>query len=77
MRRSAPVGLLVSTVAVVVIVNLIVAQIIIVAFYPGAGTRLGLTGLIALVVGGVVCALYTVRGWRAYLRRPPDVGSGC
>jgi hypothetical protein len=59
-------------VAVVVIVNLMVAQIIIGSFYPEAGTRLGLTGWVALVAVGVACALYTVRGWRAYLRRPPS-----
>jgi hypothetical protein len=56
----------------VIIVNLMVAQIIITAFYPDAGTRLGLTGLAALVVGGAACAIYSVRGWRAYLRRPPS-----
>jgi len=72
LRRSAPVGLLVSTAALVVIVNLIVAQIIIMAFYPDAGTRLGLTGFVAVIVIAAGCALYTVRGWRAYLHSAED-----
>ena len=71
MRRSAPVGLLVSTAACIVFVNLIVAQIIVLRFYPEAGTRIGMAGLAALIVLAVVCAIYTVRGWRSYLRKPP------
>ena len=63
-------SLLVSTVACFVIVNLVVAQLIVQAFYPDAGTRLGLAGMGALVVLAAVCALHAVRGWRAYLRRP-------
>lgn len=74
MQRSAPIGLLVSTAACIVVVNLIVAQIIILRFYPAAAARIGMAGLVALVVIAVLCAAYSFRGWRAYLRRPPDVG---
>lgn len=64
-------GLLISTAACIVVVNLILAQLIIMRFYPAAGARVGLAGLVALVVIAVLCIAYTVRGWRAYLRRPP------
>jgi hypothetical protein len=72
LRRNAPVGLLVSTVAFFVILNVVLAQAIILAFYPNAGTRLGPAGVGALCVLAVVCAIYAARGWRAYLRRPPS-----
>ena len=71
MRRSAPGWLLVSTAACIILVNLVVAQAIVLAFYPDAGTRLGLAALATLAVAALACALYAVRGWRAYLRRPP------
>ena len=72
MRRDAPVWLLVGTAAVFVLVNLLLAQGIVLAFYPQAGTRLGPAALGALGVATIVCALYAVSGWRSYLRRPPD-----
>jgi hypothetical protein len=64
-------GLLVGTVASFVILNLLLAQVIVQAFYPDAGTRLGPAALGALGLVAVGCAVYTVRGWRSYLRRPP------
>ena len=72
LRRDAPVGLLVSTVAFIIILNVLVAQAIVLAFYPDAATRLPPAGLAALGVLTVVCAICTVRGWRSYLRRPPS-----
>ena len=71
MRRDAPVGLLVGTIACFVMLNVLIAQAIIVGFYPEAGTRLGPAGLVVLVVLLIVTAAYTARGWRRYLRRPP------
>ena len=65
-------SLLLGTAAVFVLVNLLLAQGIVLAFYPQAGTRLGPAGFGALVVVAIVCAIYAVRGWRSYLRRPPD-----
>lgn len=73
MRRNAPIALLVGTAAFFVILNVVLAQVIVLAFYPDAGTRLGPAGLGALCVLAVICAIYALRGWRAYLRRP-DVG---
>ena len=70
MRRNAPVTLLVSTAVFFVILNVLLAQAIVLAFYPDAGTRLGPAGLGALVVLAIVCAIYALRGWRAYLRPP-------
>jgi hypothetical protein len=52
--------------------NLVAALVIVQTFYPAAGVRLGMAGLGALGVVALVIALYTVRGWRAYLRRPPS-----
>jgi hypothetical protein len=72
LRRDAPVGLLVSTVAIIIILNVLVAQAIILVFYPDAATRLTPAGLAALVVLTVVCAIYTVRGWRSFLRGPSN-----
>ena len=71
MRRSVPVGLLVGTAACIVVVNLLVAQVIVLRLYPDGGTRLGLAALAALGVMAIACAVYTLRGWRTYLRRPP------
>ena len=72
MRRNAPVAVLVSTAVFFVILNVLLAQAIVLAFYPDAGTRLGPAGLGALCVLAIVCAVYALRGWRAYLRPPPD-----
>ena len=70
MRRNAPVAVLVSTALFFVILNVLLAQAIVLAFYPNAGTRLGPAGLGALCVLAIVCAIYALRGWRAYLRPP-------
>ena len=72
MRRSASAGLLVSTATFFILVNLAVAQAIVLAFYPDAGTRLGPAGFGALALLAVVTGLHAVRGWRRYLRRPPE-----
>lgn len=71
MRRSASTWLLVSTAAFFILLNLALAQAIVFAFYPDAGTRLGPVGLGALCLLVVLTGLYAVRGWRSYLRRPP------
>ena len=71
MRRDAPVWLLACTVACFIILNLLLAQVIVQAFYPAAGTRLGPAALGALGLVAIACVAYTVRGWRSYLRRPP------
>ena len=71
MRRSASAWLLVSTAAFFILLNLALAQAIVFAFYPDAGTRLGPVGLGALCLLVVLTGLYAVRGWRSYLRRPP------
>jgi len=47
------------------------AQAIVYAFYPNAGTRLGPVGLGALCLLVVITGLYALRGWRSYLHRPP------
>ncbi|HEX2172678.1 MAG TPA: hypothetical protein VHL09_09560 [Dehalococcoidia bacterium] len=72
MRRSAPAGLLVSTAAFFILLNLALAQAIVLAFYPDAGTRLGPAGVGALVLLAALTGLYAARGWWQYLRRPPD-----
>ena len=71
MRRSASAWLLVSTAAFFILLNLALAQAIVFAFYPNAGTRLGPVGLGTLCLLVVVTGLYAARGWRSYLRRPP------
>ena len=72
MRRDAPFRLLAGTVAFLILVNLLAAQLIVQTFYPGAGLRLGAAVLAALAFAALVCLVLTVLGWRAYLRRPPD-----
>lgn len=71
MRRDAPAWLLAGTIACFILLNVLIAQGIIVAFYPTAGTRLGPAGLAALCVLFLGTAFYVARGWRSYLRRPP------
>ena len=75
MRRTAPTWLLVSTAAFFILLNLALAQAIVLAFYPDAGTRLGPAGLGALIFVAAIVGLYAVRGWRQYLRRPPGDSS--
>ena len=72
MRKKAPIGLLAGTVACFILLNLLVAQWIIMTFYPQAVARLGPAALIALAVVLVACLAYVARGWRTYLRRSPD-----
>lgn len=67
MKQDAPVRLLVATVAVVVAVNVVAAQLIARAFYRGAGLQLGTTALVVLAVAAVVGIVYLVRGWRRYM----------
>ena len=71
MRLSASAWLLVTTAAFFILLNLALAQAIILAFYPDAGTRLGPAGLGALVLVTALVGLYAARGWRQYLRRSP------
>jgi hypothetical protein len=70
-RRDAPTWLLAGTIACFVLLNVLIAQGIIVAFYPTASTRLGPAGLIVLCILLLGTAVYAARGWRSYLRRPP------
>jgi hypothetical protein len=72
LRRHAPVGLLVWTVAFIIVLNVLIAQAVVRALYPDAATRLPPAGLAALGALTVICAIYTVRGWRSYLRRPSN-----
>jgi hypothetical protein len=71
-RQEAPVALLVSTIVCVIFVNLILAQVITQAFYPGAPVRLGPAVLTALGIAAIAVIAYVVLGWRSYLRRRPD-----
>jgi membrane protein DedA with SNARE-associated domain len=70
-RRDAPTWLLASTIACFILVNVLIAQGIIAAFYPTASTRLGPAGLAVLCVLLVATSYYAARGWRSYFRRPP------
>ena len=72
MHKSASFSLLASTMACLVLVNVLLAQVIIRALYPSSGAELGPAVLTALAVLTVVLVVYTVVGWRTYLRRPPD-----
>jgi hypothetical protein len=71
-RRDAPTWLLAGTIACFILLNVLIAQGIIVAFYPDASTRLGPAGLAVLCILLLATALYAARGWRSYLRRPPS-----
>jgi hypothetical protein len=73
LRRSAPAWLLLSTAAFFILLNVALAQAIVFAFYPNAGTRLGPVGLGALCLLVVITGLYALRAWRSYLRRPPGI----
>ena len=53
------------------LLNVALAQAIVFAFYPNAGTRLGPVGLGALCLLVVISGVSAARGWRSYLRRPP------
>jgi hypothetical protein len=71
-QKSAPFSLLASSTACLVLVNVVLAQVIIRALYPSSGAELGPAVLTALAVVTVVLVVYTVIGWRSYLRRPPE-----
>ena len=72
MRRDAPFRLLAGLAAFLVIMNVLAAQLILQVFYPGSGFRLGMAVMVALAVVAVGCLVYSVAGWRTYLRRPPE-----
>jgi hypothetical protein len=71
-RKDAPFRLLAGLAAFLVILNVLIAQLIIQAFYPGSGATLGPAVMVALAVVAVACLVYSIVGWRAYLRRPPE-----
>jgi hypothetical protein len=71
-RKDAPFRLLAGLAAFLVLLNVLIAQLIIQAFYPGSGARLGPAVMVALAVVAVGCLVYSIVGWRAYLRRPPE-----
>jgi hypothetical protein len=71
-RKDAPFGLLAWTAICLILVNVLAAQLIIQAFYPGSGLRLGTAVMVALAVVALGGLVYIVVGWRAYLRRPPE-----
>lgn len=71
MQKEAPFRLLAWTAACLILVNVLAAQLIIQAFYPGAGARLGMAVMVALGAVTVGSLVYVVVGWRAYLRRAP------
>jgi hypothetical protein len=70
-RRDAPTWLLAGTIACFILLNVLIAQGIIVAFYPTASARLGPAGLAVLGILLLATIFYAARGWRSYLRRPP------
>ena len=71
MRRDAPAWLLAGTIACFILLNVLIAQGIIIAFYPTASARLGPAGLAVLCILLLGTAVYAARGWRSFLRRPP------
>jgi hypothetical protein len=71
-NKTAPTGLLWTTMASLVLVNLLAAQAIVAAFYPDSGARLGPASLAALAIVTLVCIISTIVGWRTYLKRPPQ-----
>jgi hypothetical protein len=60
--------LLVSTVACIIVMNVVLAQVIAQTLYPGSGLRLGPAALAALAVAVLALVIYTVLGWRSYLK---------
>jgi hypothetical protein len=71
-RRDAPFRLLAGPAAFLIVMNVLLAQVVVQVFYPGSGFRLGLAVMTTLAIVAVGCLVYSVVGWRAYLRRPPD-----
>lgn len=72
-KQDAPARLLLLTVASIVLLNVVLAQGIARWLYPGSGLQVGTAVLVALACLAVGCAVSTIMGWRAFLRRrPPD-----
>ena len=67
MRQTAPGSLIATTMASIILVNLLVAQVVLRLAYPDSGFKLGTAALIGLAVVTVLGAMAMVRGWRAYL----------
>jgi hypothetical protein len=66
-RRTAPTGLIVTTMAGIVLVNLLLAQIVLRLAYPDSGFQLGTASLIGLAVVTIFGVMAMVRGWREFL----------
>jgi hypothetical protein len=66
-RKTAPGGLIVTTMASIVLVNVLLAQVVLRVLYPDSGLRLGTVSLIGLAVVTFFGAMAMVRGWRAFL----------
>ena len=71
MRQDAPVGLLVGTIVCFIVVNVVIAQMILLAFFPDSRRRFGAAVLTTVAVVALGCVGYTVMAWRRYLKRPP------
>jgi membrane protease YdiL (CAAX protease family) len=67
-KRAAPFHLILTTMACLVLVNLVAAQFVLRMFYPSSSWQFGLPSLIAFAVLALLVLLATIRGWRAYLR---------
>lgn len=67
MRPAAPFRLIVITMASIVLVNLLLAQVVVRLSYPDSGFQLGTAALIGLAVVTVFGVMAMVRGWRAFL----------
>jgi hypothetical protein len=70
-KQDAPGRLLVLTAASIVLLNVLVAHGIAQRLYPGIGLHIGPAMLAVLAVVAVACLVWTIMGWRAYLRRRP------
>lgn len=71
MKKGASSGLLLSTMACLVLVNVLIAQGIVYGFYPASAARLGPAVLAGLAIAALACTVSAIRGWRSYLRRRP------
>ena len=67
MRPTAPGGLIVTTIASIVLVNVLMAQIALRLVYPGSGFQLGMPSLTGLAIVTFFGVMAMVRGWRAFL----------
>jgi hypothetical protein len=57
--------------ACLVLVNVAAAQAIVTLWYPESSARLGPAALIGLTLVTLACIVYSIVGWRTYLKRPP------